>query len=70
MSFELGKELFAEHLLDGLVGLVIGVDALCLYGLLDGIHGIYKGLIYIACIVALVFLVLVCREMGLWFLAA
>ena len=41
-----------------------------LYGLLDGIHGIYKGLISIACIVALVFLVLVCREMGLWFLAA
>ena len=41
-----------------------------LYGLLDGIHVAYKGMIMIACIIALVFLVLVCKEIGLWFLAA
>lgn len=41
-----------------------------LYGLLDGIHFVYKGMITVACIIALVFLVLVCKEIGLWFLAA
>ena len=41
-----------------------------LYGLLGGIHVAYKGMIIVACIVALVFLVLACKEIGLCFLAA
>ena len=34
-----------------------------LYSLLDGIHCVYKGIICIVCIIALVFLVLVCKEL-------
>ena len=41
-----------------------------LYGLLDGIHVAYKGMITVACIIALVFLVLVCKEIGLSLLVA